>query len=91
MPLLQLSDDAILDTTNGVGIIMDTRHGIYYELNPVATLMVQAALNSDTVEDALHGLAQRIDATEEVLRTGLDKLVDQLDDQRLLTRTGAHR
>ncbi len=90
MPLLQLSDDAILDTTDGVGIIMDARHGIYYELNPVATLMVQAALNSDTVEDALHALEQRIDATEEMLRTGLDKLVGQLDDQRLLARTGGH-
>jgi hypothetical protein len=88
MPLLQLSDDAILDTTDGVGMIMDTRQGIYYELNPVATLMVQTAMSSDTVEDAVRDLEQRIDAPEETLRTGLDKLVNQLDEHRLLARRG---
>jgi hypothetical protein len=72
-------------------MIMDTRHGIYYELNPVATLMVQAALDSDNLEDALHALEARIDATEEVLRAGLDRLVSQLDEHRLLARTVEQR
>ncbi|CAM4527630.1 PqqD family protein [Nocardia ninae] len=89
MPLLQLGDDAILDTTDGVGVIMDSRAGVYFELNPVATLMVQAAMSCETVEDAVRELEQRIDASAETLRAGLGKLVDQLAEHRLLARTDA--
>ncbi|WP_378730346.1 PqqD family protein [Nocardia brasiliensis] len=91
MSLLQLGDDAILDTTDGVGIIMDTRAGVYFELNPVATLMVQAAMTYETVEEAVRELEQRIDASAEVLRTGLGKLIDQLAEHQLLTRTDSPR
>ncbi|MFI9407071.1 PqqD family protein [Nocardia sp. NPDC052316] len=89
MPLLQLGEDAILDTTDGVGVIMDSGAGVYFELNPVATLMVQAAMSCDTVEDAVRELEQHIDASAETLRAGLGKLVDQLAEHRLLARTDA--
>ncbi|MBF6328534.1 PqqD family protein [Nocardia transvalensis] len=91
MSLLQLGADAVLDTTDGVGIIMDSRQGVYFELNPVATLMVQAAMSSETVEEAVRELEQRIHASPETLRTGLGKLIDQLDRHRLLARTDAPR
>ncbi|QIS20607.1 PqqD family protein [Nocardia terpenica] len=91
MSLLQLGDDAILDTTDGVGIIMDTREGVYFQLNPVATLMVQAAMSCETVEEAVRELEHRIDASAEVLRTGLGKLVDQLAEHRLLARADMPR
>ncbi|GAA5095015.1 hypothetical protein GCM10023319_53450 [Nocardia iowensis] len=68
---------------------MDTRAGVYFELNPVATLMVQAAMTSETVEEAVRELEQRIDASAEVLRAGLGKLIDQLAEHRLLARTDA--
>ncbi|MCM6778509.1 PqqD family protein [Nocardia sp. CDC159] len=91
MSLLQLGTDAILDTTDGVGIIMDTRQGVYFELNPVATLMVQAAMSYETVDEVVRQLEERIDASPQTLRSGLSKLIDQLDEHRLIARTDAPR
>ncbi|KZM74680.1 PqqD family peptide modification chaperone [Nocardia terpenica] len=91
MSLLQLGNDAILDTTDGVGIILDTREGVYFQLNPTATLMVQTAMTCETEAEALRQLEQRIDASPEQLRAGLTKLIGQLTEHRLLARTDAAR
>ncbi len=87
MSLLRLGEDAVLDTTDGVGVIMDTRDGVYFQLNPTATLMVQIAMTCDTEAEAVRQLEERVDASPELLRAGLTRLIGQLAEHRLLART----
>ncbi|MFF0489295.1 PqqD family protein [Nocardia sp. NPDC004068] len=91
MPLLRLGDDAVLDTTDGVGIVMDTRAGEYFRLNPTATLMLGVAQRCDTLDEAVRELAELIDAEPGVLRAGLAQLTDQLAAHHLLAPTDAPR
>ncbi|RDI65694.1 PqqD family protein [Nocardia pseudobrasiliensis] len=89
MSLLRLGDDAVLDTTDGVGVIMDTRDGVYFQLNPTATLMVQIAMTCETEAEVVRQLEQRVDASPELLPAGLAEPIGQLTEHRLLARTDA--
>jgi hypothetical protein len=88
MPLLQLAPDAVVDTSTETGIVLDAGEGYYFELNPVATLMVAAAIRFDSADEVIHSLSEQIDASDEVLRQGLDELIDQLAAHRLIVPTG---
>jgi len=88
MPLLQLAHNAVIDTTEETGVILDTREGYYFELNPVATLMVAAATRFDSVDEVIHSLREQVDASDEVLRHGLDNLINQLAAHRLIHPAG---
>ncbi|GAA4931045.1 PqqD family protein [Streptomyces coeruleoprunus] len=83
MPLLQLTDRTVFDPADGAGILLDGAEGVYFELNPVATLMLDAALRHDTLDDAVRHLAGRIDAPDDVLREGITALTDQLTEHHL--------
>jgi hypothetical protein len=84
MPLLQLTDHTIFDPADGVGILLDSTEGVCFELNPIATLILDAALRFDTTEDAVHHLGQRIDATGDMLREGIEALAAQLAENHLI-------
>lgn len=83
MPLLQLTERTTFDPADGAGILLGGSQGDYFELNPVATLMLQAALRYDTTEEAVSHLRERIDASEDTLREGLADLTAQLAEKRL--------
>lgn len=84
MPLLSLADHAIFDATDGAGLILDTRAGVYFNLNVTATLMLQAALACETIDQVVAHLVERIDGSADTLRTGLEGLVTQLRTRELL-------
>ncbi|QOV36967.1 PqqD family protein [Streptomyces ferrugineus] len=83
MPLLRLTDQTVFDPADGSGLLLDGAEGTYYELNPVATLMLQAALEYDTTDEAVRHLGERIDATDTVLREGLSSLTGTLTESHL--------
>lgn len=83
MPLLQLTEQTVFDPADGAGVLLDGTQGVYFELNPIATVMLEAALRYDTVEEAVRHLRERIDATDDVLRGGLADLTDQLTENHL--------
>ena len=84
MPLLRLAPDAIVDTTDETGIVLDAEAGCYFELNTVATLMVAAAIRFDSADEVIDNLREQIDASDEDLRRGLDELIGQLTAHRLI-------
>ncbi|WNG37440.1 PqqD family protein [Archangium minus] len=84
MPLLSLANHAIFDATDGAGLILDTRAGVYFNLNVTATLMLQAALACETIEQVVAHLVERIDGSADTLRTGLEGLVTELRARELL-------
>ena len=84
MPLLSLADHAIFDATDEAGIILDTRAGIYFNLNATATIMLQAALASETIDQVVARLVERIDGSADTLRTGVEGLVAELRTRELL-------
>ncbi|KAA8887712.1 PqqD family protein [Nocardia colli] len=85
MPALRLADHAVFDDTDGAGVILDTRSGIYLSLNATATLMVRAALSVDTLAETIDRLRQQIEASDAILEHGLRSLATQLDQRALLT------
>jgi hypothetical protein len=89
MSLLQLTEETVFDPADGAGVLLDGAMGLYFELNPVTTLMLEAALRYDTVEEVVDHLGDRIDATDDVLREGVTALAYQLTAQHLAEHTGA--
>jgi hypothetical protein len=88
MPLLSLADHATFDAIDDAGVILDTRAGVYFDLNVTATIMLQAALACETVDQVVARVVERIDVSAETLRTGLECLVTELRARELL-RPGA--
>jgi hypothetical protein len=84
MPLLSLADHAIFDATDEGGIILDTRAGLYLDLNVTATIMLQAALTCETIDQVVARLVERIDGSPDTLRTGVESLVTKLRARELL-------
>jgi hypothetical protein len=84
MPLLSLADHAIFDATDEAGIILDTRAGLYFNLNVTATIMLQAALAYETIDQVVARLVERIDGSADTLRTGVESLVAELSARELL-------
>lgn len=86
MPLLHLTEQTSFDPADGAGVLLDGAQGVYFELNPVATLMLEAALRYDTAEEAARHLGERIEASEDTLREGLAELAGQLAESQLVHR-----
>jgi hypothetical protein len=84
MPLLSLADHAIFDATDDAGIILDTRAGLYFDLNVTATIMLQAALACETVDQVVARLVERIDGSADTLRTGFESLFTELRARELV-------
>ena len=84
MPLLSLADHATFDATDDAGIILDTRAGVYFNLNVTATIMLQAALACETIDQVVARLVERIDGSADTLRTGVERLVAELRARELL-------
>ena len=84
MPLLSLADHATFDATDDAGIILDTRAGVYFNLNVTATIMLQAALACETIDQVVARLGERIDGSADTLRTGVEGLVTELRARELL-------
>ncbi|HEX8114797.1 MAG TPA: PqqD family protein, partial [Kofleriaceae bacterium] len=78
MPLLSLADHATFDATDDSGIILDTRAGMYFNLNVTATIMLEAALACETIDQVVARLVERIDGSADTLRAGVERLVAEL-------------
>lgn len=90
MPLLSLADHAVFDATDEAGIILDTRAGVYFNLNATATIILQAALACETIDQVVARLVERIDGSTDTLRADVENLVTELRTRELLPpgRTG---
>ncbi|MGI5170276.1 PqqD family protein [Spirillospora sp. CA-253888] len=84
MSVLRLAEHAVFDDTDGAGVVLDNRKGVYLSLNGVATVMLRAALRFDTTDQVVDHLKRHIDADADTLRQGLDELVEQLIEHGLL-------
>jgi len=84
MPLLSLADYAIFDATDEAGIILDTRAGIYFNLNVTATIMLQATLACETIDQVVARLVERIDGSTDTLRADVECLITELRARELL-------
>lgn len=91
MALLRLAEHAVFDATDGAGVILDTRRGVYLSLNPTATLMLETALRCESVDETVEHLLRRVDASAADLRSGVESLLAQLRQARLLPSMEAER
>jgi hypothetical protein len=89
MPLLSLADHAIFDATDEAGIILDTRDGVYFNLNVTATIILQATLACETIDQVVARVVERIDGSSETLRAGVESLVTELRARELLLPSAA--
>lgn len=84
MPLLSLADHAVFDATDDAGVILDSRAGVYFNLNVTATLMLQATLACETIDQVVARLVERIDGSTDALRAGVECLIAELRARDLL-------
>jgi hypothetical protein len=84
MPILSLADHATFDATDEAGIILDTRDGVYFHLNDTATVMLEVALECDTLDQVVARLVERVDASADTLRDDVERLVAELRARELL-------
>ena len=89
MPLLSLADHATFDAADDVGIILNARAGVYFNLNVTATIMLQAALECETIDQVVARLVERIDGSADTLRTDVEHLVTELRTRELLLPAAA--
>ncbi|MEU7152990.1 PqqD family peptide modification chaperone [Streptomyces sp. NPDC045456] len=88
MPLIRLAEQTVFDPADGTGVLLDTIEGVYFELNPTATLILEAAIRCETYDEAVRELATRIDAGDSELREGITSLAAQLAESRLIVPSG---
>ncbi|WP_367129742.1 MULTISPECIES: PqqD family protein [Streptomyces] len=88
MPLIGLAGHVVFDDTDGAGVILDTRRGVYLSLNATATRMLCTALACDSVAAAVARLREDFDADEETLAAGLAGLAARLGEHALLEEDG---
>lgn len=84
MPVFSLADHATFDATDGAGIILDTRAGVYFNLNVTATIILQVVLACETIDQAVARLVECIDGSAETLRSDLERLVTELRARELV-------
>ncbi|CAM5469399.1 PqqD family protein [Streptomyces abikoensis] len=84
MPLIGLAGHAVFDDTDGAGVILDTRRGVFLALNATATRMLRTALACDSLAGAVARLREDFDADEETLAAGLAGLTARLSEHALL-------
>lgn len=84
MALLRLADHVVFDVADGTGVLLDTLQGVYFGLNPTATLLLSTALRLDTQDEVVADLLRRVDASGGTLRAGIEQLTMQLRHQRLI-------
>lgn len=65
-------------------VLMDLRSGLYFALDPVATVIWQAVEESGTREAAVERVLARFDVEEERVRQDVANLVQTLVDKGLL-------
>jgi len=84
---ISLAWGVLFDTTDGEGQLLHTGTGTCLTLDPLATLILQVALSSETKAHALAVLVAHVDATHEQLEEGLQSVLDQLLVLRFLSTT----
>lgn len=87
MGFISLASEVRFETTNEGGLLLHTDTGTCLDLDPLATVFLQAALASETKAHTLTALVSRVDATDEQLAEGLNSMLDQLLTLRFLTTT----
>ena len=87
-----MSDIALADTVRLVAeehgaVMLNTRNGQMYGLNPVAALFCTALSEGSDREQATRAVVEAFEADETVVRADLDALIAELHGHHLLRRT----
>ncbi|MBD2665673.1 hypothetical protein B6N60_04528 [Richelia sinica FACHB-800] len=77
-----LNRDVFLFLQDGFSQILDFKHGQFYGLDKVATLMLLLVLEKG-VEETVNELTKIYDVTEENIRSDLNKLLKDLEQKKL--------
>jgi hypothetical protein len=89
MGFIHLATGVLFDTTNEEGRLLHTATGTCVDLDPLATLFLQTALEAETKAHTLAALASRVDATQEQLEEALASVLDHLLTHGFLSTTAS--
>lgn len=78
MGFIFLASGVSFDTTNEEGQLLHKKTGVCVDLDPIATLLLQIALEAETKAQAVVSLSARIDAAEAQLEEALEATLDHL-------------
>src|SRR5689334_20136381 len=84
VPLISLKEDIVVNWTDGEGKLLRASTGECFALDPIASLLLKAALQVETMEEAEQFLTPHLDAGSEQIREGMVLLREQLTAADLL-------
>ncbi len=82
-----LNQDVYLFFQDDIAQLLDFRHGQFYGLDPIGTLMVSLVLEQGS-EKTVKYISQTYDATEEQVRSDLAQLLQNLEQKKLIIAQG---
>jgi len=83
--MFRLKDGVVIEEVIGdEGIIVDTNRGQYLKTNKTALMMITAATQTQSVEDAVIALSRLTDADTSVIERDLRALLGRLVEMNLL-------
>jgi hypothetical protein len=80
-----LASGVRFDSTNEEGLLLHKKTGMCVNLDPIATLLLEISLESETKAQAVASLSARLDATEAQLEEALEATLDHLLTHRFLS------
>lgn len=83
MPLLEPKATVHFSEVYDDGMLLDMEHGRYLELNRSATLLWRTLRHSETMEEAVAELRERIDANDEILVEAARRFLRQVREAGL--------
>lgn len=84
--MLELARDVTLTEVEGGAVVLDGRHGRYWQLNPMATAMLGALLRGRSEEFVTAEVSRQVAVPAEKVRADVHELVRALLDARLVVR-----
>ena len=84
-----LNQDVFLFIQDGIAQILDFDRGQFYALDSIGTLMVSLVLEHGS-EETVKYITQTYDATEEQVKSDLDKLLQNLERKKLIVAQEKH-
>lgn len=82
----QLHDDVLLTSVDDEMVLLDTRNGQYYGLNPVGCEILTLIKQGKTIEETENEICHRYSIAQKTARDDIAELVADLQEQNLLSK-----
>ena len=81
---LKISPDVFFETLEGRAVLLDSKHGLYFELDPVGTRFWELLNQLESPAEVFARMVHQVEVDPETLRADLIELLAQLKNHKLI-------